>query len=182
MFGTLIDIDTEDKIILHAKAVKLLPKLLAVYKDRYLGSKAVKWIVCMYDYKSPYRSLPFNQREQIVNNVILEKEKCSFKKKANIVEAIEEYKSIIYDADLEEYRAMVDKSAEAIKIFKELVVTKENLAQVNTIQQEMGKSAKSRRDIKNAILADMESGNKMSGMEGDDDLSLWEQDQKFNSQ
>ena len=181
MFGTLVDVDTDGYVFLHSKAVSLLPKLFSVYKDKYLGSKAVKWIVCMYDYKSPYRSLPIEQRRQIVNNMILEKEKCSFIKKPKIVDAIKEYKKVIYDADIEEYRAMVDKSADAVKVFKEMTVTKENLSEINTIQQEMGKAAKSRRDIRNAILKDIESGDKMSGMDGDDDLSMFEQEEKFKT-
>ena len=49
MFGTLIDIDTEGNIFIHDKGVALLPKLYKVYKDKYLGSKAVKWIVAMHD-------------------------------------------------------------------------------------------------------------------------------------
>jgi|NorSeaMetagenome_1021524.scaffolds.fasta_scaffold00991_2 hypothetical protein len=181
MFGTLIDVDTDGNIFAHSKAISLLPNMFSVYKDKYLGSKAVKWIVCMYDYKSPYRSLPMEQRKQIVNNMILEKEKCSFINKPKIVEAIKEYKKIIYDADIEEYRAMVNKSAEAVKIFQEMKVTKENLSEINTIQQDMGKAAKSRRDIRNAILTDIESGNKMSGMDGDDDLSMFEQEEKFKA-
>ena len=68
MFGTLIDVDTDGNIFAHSKAISLLPNMFSVYKDKYLGSKAVKWIVCMYDYKSPYRSLPMEQRKQIVNN------------------------------------------------------------------------------------------------------------------
>lgn len=179
MFGTLIDIDTEGNVFLHDKGIALLPKLWAVYKDKYLGSKAVKWIVAMYDYKSPYRSLPAGQRESIVNNLILEKETCSFKEKKKVVEAIAEYRNISYDADYEEYRAMVNKSAEAIKVFKEIKVDKDNLKMINDLQQEMGKSAKSRRDLKNAILADIESGNKMQGIGGDDDLSIFEQKEMF---
>lgn len=179
MFGTLIDIDTEGNILIHDKGVALLPKLFLVYKDKHLGSKAVKWIVAMHDYRSPYRSLPRGQRESIVNNMILEKETCSFKKKAKVKDAIEEYKKISYDPDYEEYRAMVDKSSEAIKVFNDMPVTKDNLKLVNDIQVEMGKSAKSRRDLKNAILADIESGNKMAGLEGDDDLSMFEEEEMY---
>jgi len=179
MFGTLIDIDTDGNIFIHDKGVAMLPRMWKVYKDKYLGSKAIKWIVAMYDYKSPYRSLPKDERETIVNNLILEKENCPFKDKEKIVDAIKEYKAINYDADYEEYRAMVDKSAEAIKVFKEMKVTKDNLKLINDLQVEMGKSAKSRRDLKNAILADIESGNKMQGMGGDDDLSWFEQKEMF---
>lgn len=180
MFGTLIDIDTEGNIFIHDKGVALLPKLYKVYKDKYLGSKAVKWIVAMHDYKSPYRSLPKGERETVVNNMILEKEVCSFKDKDKVLEAIEEYRKISYDADYEEYRAMVDKSAEAIKVFREMPVSSKNLKEINDLQVEMGKSAKSRRELKNAILADLESGNKMSGIDGDDDLSIFEQKERFS--
>ena len=177
MFGTLIDIDTDGNILMKDKGVALLPKLFKVYKSKYLGSKAVKWIVAMYDYKSPYRSLPIEQRETMINNLILEKENCTFKDKDEVKQAIEEYKKLNYDPDYEEYRAMVNKSAEAIKVFKELPVSTENLSVINDLQVEMGKAAKSRRELKNAIIQEIESGNKIAGVGGDDDLSLFEQEE-----
>lgn len=177
MFGTLIDIDTDGNIFLHDKGVALLPKLFAVYKHKHLGSKAVKWIVAMHDYKSPYRALPLDDRERMVNNLILEKEKCSFRDKEEVLDAIKEYKKLIYDADYEEYRAMVNKSAEAIKVFKEMPVTKDNISSINDIQVEMGKAAKSRRELKKAIIDEIESGNKIAGVGGDDDLSIFEQEE-----
>ena len=179
MFGTLIDIDTDGNIFIHDKGVALLPKLFKVYKDKYLGSNAVKWIVAMYDYKSPYRALPSGQRESVINSVLLDKENCPFKNKDIVKEAIEEYRKLNYDADFEEYRSMVDKSADTIKIFKEMKVTKETLSEVNKAQEDMAKAAKSRRDMRDAIKKDIESGNKIAGLNGDDDLSLFEQEEMF---
>lgn len=179
MFGTLIDINTDGNILMHDKGVALLPCMFEVYKDKHLGSKAVKWIVAMYDYSSPYRSLPKEDRENTVNYVILDKENCSFKNKEKVKKAIEEYKKVSYDADFEEYRAMVDKSAEAIKVFRDMKVTKDNLKLVNDLQVEMGKSAESRRKLKKAIIDEMESGNKMAGIDSDDDLSLFEKDEMY---
>jgi hypothetical protein len=179
MFGTLIDIDTEGNILMKDKGVALLPTLFKVYKNKYLGSKAVKWIVAMYDYRSPYRGLPKEQRETMVNNMLLEKDKCTFKEKPLIIDAIKEYKSISYDPDYEEYRSMVDKSSEVIKVFKQLKVNSENISTINDLQVEMGKAAKSRRELKNAIISEIESGNKIAGVGGDDDLSIFEQEEMF---
>jgi len=179
MFGTLIDIDTDGNILMKDKGVALLPKLFKVYKDKYLGSKAVKWIVAMHDYRSPYRSLPKGQRETLINNMYLEKDKCTFKGKQLVIDAIKEYKTISYDPDYEEYRSMVDKSSEVIQVFKQLKVDAENISTINDLQVEMGKAAKSRRELKNAIIKEIESGNKMSGVGGDDDLSIFEQEEMF---
>jgi len=179
MFGTLVDIDTEGNILIKDKGVALLPSLFKVYKNKYLGSKAVKWIVAMHDYRSPYRSLPKQQRETMINNMLLEKDKCTFKDKPLIIDAVKEYKAISYDPDYEEYRSMVDKSSEVIRVFKELKVNAENISTINDLQVEMGKAAKSRRELKNAIITEIESGNKMAGVNGDDDLSIFEQEEMF---
>jgi hypothetical protein len=178
MFGTLIDIDTEGNILIHDKGVSLLPCMWAVYKDRYLGSKSVKWIVAMYDNKSPYRKLPIITREEIVNSKILKKMTCSFKNKKKVIEAIAEYRLLNFDADLNEYRSMVDKSAQVVKVFEDIKVTDKNLKEINDLQVEMGKSAKSRREIRNAIIKEQEDGNKIAGMEGED-FSIFEQEERL---
>ncbi len=74
---------------------------------------------------------------------------------------------------------MVEKASEVIKVFKQLKVNSENISTINDLQVEMGKAAKSRRELKNAIISEIESGNKIAGVGGDDDLSIFEQEEMF---
>ena len=70
MFGTLIDVGNDGNVFLQDKALALVPKLWAVYKKKGMGSKMVRWIVMVDDYKSPYRKKPLDERVELVTNIV----------------------------------------------------------------------------------------------------------------
>lgn len=176
MFGTLIDIDTDGNVFLHDKSVALLPEMWKVYKNRRLGSKAVKWIVSMYDLASPYRRFPEQSREEMVNAKILESTECTFKKNKDVLSAIEEYRKLQYDPLIYEYQSMVNKSYEIMEVYKNMKITKDNIKEANDIQKSIGQAAQSRTNIKEMLIKQQNENVQISGMDNTDDLSLFEQE------
>jgi protein-arginine kinase activator protein McsA len=68
---------------------------------------------------------------------------------------------------------MSDQIFKMTKVYKDIKPTKDNLSDLNKIQIEMGKAAKSRDDIKALIVKDQESEIKIQGA-GSEDFSMWE--------
>lgn len=178
MFGTLIDIDTDGNVLMHDKGIALLPKLFEVYKNKYMGSNMVKWIVSVDDYKSPFRKLPVDEREKIVTDVIFGQTNKKLLKDQLVLDARNEYRKMQYDPLVDQYITMGDQMYKINLVYKEMVPTKENLSQVNEIAIEMAKSAEAREKVKQLIIKDQESGVKIAGANSED-FSLMEQDLKM---
>ena len=66
MFNELIEIDRDGNVFLQDHTIALMPKLFDIYKNKRMGSNMVRWIVCMSDYKSPFRRLPEAERVRTV--------------------------------------------------------------------------------------------------------------------
>lgn len=173
MFGTAIDVDTDGNVFLNDKGVGLLPKLFEVYKKKGMGSSMVKWIVLVDDYKSPYRKLPLEERESLATNIVFSKSRYKTCEDDLVTDARDEYARTQYDPLIDQYRAMSDQIFKMTKVYRDMIPTKENLADLNKIQIEMGKAAKSRDDIKALIVKDQESEIKIQGA-GSEDFSIFE--------
>lgn len=178
MLFELINVDKEGNVFLQDNSIALMPKMWAVYKDKYMGSNMVKWIVAMYDYKSPYRRLPEDERSNQVTFMIFEKESNSKTNHEKVIEAIDEYQRLQYDPLIDQYNAMGEQMFKMSKVYKDIEPTKDNLEDLNKIQTEMGKAALSRDKIKKLIMEDEKSDTKISGT-GSEDFSLFEQEQRL---
>ena len=69
------EIDKEGNVLIQDNSIILMPKLFEVYKHKRMGSDMVRWIVCIADYKSPYRRLPEQERIRTVTYNIFSKYK-----------------------------------------------------------------------------------------------------------
>ena len=178
MYNTLIDIDRDGNVFLQDNSIALMPKMWAVYKNRKMGSKMVKWIVSVYDYKSPFRRLPLDERKARVSYAIYDKDKNPKENDDLIQEAIEEYTKLQYDPLIDQYNAMCEQAYKMTKVYRDIEPSENNLEELNKLQEQMQKAATSRDKIKELILKDMESETKISGT-GSEDFSIFEQDQRL---
>lgn len=178
MYSTLIDIDKDGDVFIQDNSIALMPCLWKVYKTRGLGSDMVKWIVSVYDYKSPFRRLPEEERISRVTYAIYGKESTSKFKREEVTDAVQEYIKLQYDPLIDQFNAMSEQMFKMNLVYKSIEPTKDNLEDLNKLQTEMGKAAKSREQIKELILKDQESEAKISGTTSDE-FSLFEQDDRL---
>jgi hypothetical protein len=173
MYNQLIEIDKSGDVFLQDDSISLMPKLWAVYKDKKLGSDAVRWIVAMTDYKSPYRRLPKQERARQVSFDIFEKEKWQHANDSKIEEAIKEYNMLQRNPLVDQYNAMFEMSYKITETYKNMHPTASNISDVNKLAVEMQKAADSMEKLKDLILKSQESESKIHGS-GLEDMSLLE--------
>ena len=178
MFGTLIDVGSDGNVFLQDKSVSLIPSLWNVYKKKGMGSKMIRWIVMVDDYKSPYRKKPLDERIELVTNIVFGKPKYKSCEDKLVLLARYEYSKMQYDPLIDQYNAMSDQIYKMTKVYKNIVPTEENLEDLNNIQIQMGKASKSRDDIKTLIVKDQESEVKIQGA-GTEDFSMFEEEQRY---
>jgi len=181
MFGTLIDVGNDGNVFLQDKALALMPKLWGVYKKKGMGSKMVRWIVMVDDYKSPYRKKPLDERVELVTNIVFGKPKYKTCGDVLVIAAREEYAKMQYDPLIDQYNAMSDQIYKMTKVYKTIIPTEENLEDINNIQIQMGKASKARDDIKTLIIKDQESEVKIQGA-GTEDFSMFEEEQRYKGE
>jgi len=162
---TLIDIDRQGNVFMKDNSVALVPELWAVYKHKDYGSNAIRYIVMMYDYKSPYRHLLEESRKESVIMDIFEK-KSNYKMDKEIMQkAIEKYKSLQYDPIIEQYNVLTEKISEYSKFIKDMDITPTNAQNLQKIMLGMEKMTESRENLKALILRREEEENIHGGGE-----------------
>src|SRR3989304_6663393 len=109
MFNQLIEISKDGNVFLQDHSIALMPKLWVVYKDKYMGSDMVRWIVAVEDYKSPYRNLPDLEREKKATFDIFGQTQYSKCKESIVIDAREEYCVYQYDPLIAQYKIMSEK-------------------------------------------------------------------------
>lgn len=176
MYNELIDVDTDGNVFLKDNSIALIPKMWAVYKHKHMGSKMVKYIVGVYDYKSPYRRLPEEERESRVAYSIYSKDKAPRTSEKIFSEAVEEYLKLQYDPLIDQYNTMGEQMYKMNKVYKDMTPTEKNLEDMNKMQDQMGKAATARDKIKDLILKDQQTESVLKGT-GSEDFSIWEQDE-----
>lgn len=181
MFGTLIDVSSDGNVFIQDKGVALIPTLWAVYKKKGMGSKMVRWIVMVDDYKSPYRKKPLDEREELVTEIVFGKKTYKTCEDPLVIAAREEYAKMQYDPLVDQYNAMSDQIYKMTKVYKSIVPTKENLEDINNISIQMGKASKARDDVKTLIIKDQESEVKIQGA-GVDNFSMFEEEQMYKGE
>lgn len=176
MYNELIDIDTDGNVFLQDNSIALAPNLWAVYKHKNMGSNMVKYIVGVYDYKSPFRRLPEEERKTRVAYSIYSKDNAPRESERIVIEAIEEYLKLQYDPLIDQYNTMGEQIYKMNKVYGKMIPTESNLEDMNKIQDQMGKAALARDKIKDLILKDQQSESNIKGT-GSEDFSVFEQDE-----
>jgi len=176
MYNELIDVDTDGNVFVKDNSIGLMPKLFAVYKDKHMGSNMVKYIVGVYDYKSPFRRLPEDERSARVSYSVYSKDKPPKVSDTKVEEAIEEYLKLQYDPLIDQYNTMGEQMYKMNKVYKAMIPTEKNLEDMNKMQEQMGKAAIARDKIKDLILKDQQTESNIKGT-GSEDFSIWEQDE-----
>ena len=180
MYNELININKDGNVFLEDDSIALMPCLWAVYKNKNMGSNMVKWIVAIYDHKSPFRRLPLDERRSRVTYMYFEKTKHPRENDKLILDAIDEYTKVQYDPLIDEYNAMCEQSYKMTKVYRSIEPNQGNLEDLNKMQDQMGKAAISRDKIKALILKDQESESKISGT-GSDDFSVFEEMERIGN-
>jgi hypothetical protein len=178
MFNELIEIDKEGNVLIQDDSIGLMPALMKVYKNKHMGSKMVRWIVSMDDYKSPFRRLPESERERKLNELYFNKTKTTLTSKPVVQDARAEYKMLQFDPLIDQYNAMSEQMFLMTQVFKDIKPTKDNLKDLNDMQIKMHAAAEAREKLKALILKNQESGLKVKGT-GSEDFSIFEQDQRL---
>lgn len=180
MYNELINVSKDGNVFLQDDSIALMPSMWRLYKDKNGGSSQIRWIVAMYDYKSPYRRLPEEERHSRVSYTVF-KSKTNSKAGSKLVkDAIAEYIKLQYDPLIDEYNAMCEQSYKMTKVYRSMTPTKDNLEDLNKMQEQMGKAALARDKIKALILKDQESEAKISGT-GSEDFSIFEEEERLDS-
>tara|TARA_R110000751_G_scaffold26901_7_gene71566 strand:- start:19907 stop:20452 length:546 start_codon:yes stop_codon:yes gene_type:complete len=167
MYNELIELDKEGNVLMQDKTILLMPKLFEVYKHKRMGSDMVRWIVCIADYKSPYRRLPEQERVRTVTYSIFNKYKNSNCEDDIVLDALHEYKQLQYEPLMDQYNAMSEQMYRVTQVYREIVPTQSNLEDLNDIAIKMEKAALARDKIKALILKDQQSEAKISGTSSD---------------
>lgn len=178
MFLQLIEIDKEGNVLVQDDSIALMPSMMEVYKQKYMGSNMVRWIVSMDDYKSPYRRLPEDERNETLTRQIFGKKTSKLTKDKIVEDARAEYKRLQFDPLIDQYNAMSEQMFLMTNVFRDIKPTKENLTELNTMQIKMQKAAEAREKLKGMILKNQESDSQIQGT-GSEDFSLFEQDQRL---
>lgn len=176
MFGTLFDVgkDKDANVFALDKSISLCPFFWDVYKHERMGSKVVKWIVLVYDYKSPYRNIPFEERIEYVTYMLFEKKKHWVTNDPLITKAVAEYRKMQYDPLIEQYNAMRDMMSKKTAIYKSMEPDSKTLEMINELEISMQKSSEALEKMKQLILKDQTSEMKIQG--GNDGFSILEQE------
>jgi hypothetical protein len=148
----LFDIDSEGDVKLQDDTFLLIPELKAVYEDKKLGSKAIRWIVLVCDYNSPYRQLLREKREEEVSFDIYDKGKVKELDCDLIKAAVEKYGKLQYEPIFEQYIIYTEKIAQFNEYMRELDFTKENTEELQKQMISQKKVIETREEIKEMIL------------------------------
>lgn len=175
MYNELINVGKDGNVFLQDDSIALMPELWKVYKDKNLGSNAVKWIVSVYDYKSPFRRLPLEERKSRASYAVYSKEKSTKTENKLVIAAVDEYVKLQYDPLIDEYSAMCEQSFNMTQVYRDMIPTKENLEDMAKLQEQLGKAAKARDAHKALILKDQESEAKIQGTDSSD-FTIFEQE------
>src|SRR3990172_1800405 len=178
MFNQLIEISKDGNVFLQDHSIALMPKLWAVYKDKYMGSDMVRWIVAVEDYKSPYRNLPDGEREKMVTLAIYNKTvylKCT---EQIVLDAREEYMTLQYDPQIALFITMSEKLHEMNVELRKKKVEVDKLDDFNDLIIKVQKASEARDKIKQAIIKDQEGEKQIRGAQNSG-MSLLEERQRM---
>jgi len=174
----LFDIDKEGNVMDQDNTIALVPELLAVYKEKNYGSDAIRWIIMMYDYKSPYRQLPYEDRIKTVTQNIYGKLKHYIIDKPLMKDAIDAYKKLQYDPLIDQYNLYTEKITEYTEALRAMDSNEKNLEKQGKIMKTMADFTLAREKVRELILKNENSSAKMHGTDSSQ-LSFLEERQRL---
>lgn len=148
----LFDIDSEGDVKLQDDTFLLIPELKDVYKDKNLGSKAIRWLVLVCDYESPYRQLLFEKRKQEVSLDLYGKGSVKELGSKLMLGAIDKYKSLQYEPIFEQYIIYTEKISEYNSFIRNIEVSKETAEDLQKVMLGQQKVIEARETTKELIL------------------------------
>jgi hypothetical protein len=175
----IFDIDTKGNVFLQDNTIALCPAIWKLYKEKGYGSDAVRWIVMMHDYKSPYRKLPEAERERTVTYRVFNTTKHSKIGDKIFQDAIEEYRKLQYDPLLEQYRTINQKLQDMDVYIKGIDIDEKGVEKLQKILIGQEKVVEAREKLKETILKNEEQSAKIEGGTLDD-MSILEREQRDN--
>ena len=182
MLSTLLNIDRKGDVFLQDNSIVQLPKLWEVYKHKNMGSNMVRYVVWMYDNKSVYRQHPLDKRKEKVIYAIWKDKPNKYINHKLVQEASLEYQDMQYDPDIESYQISIEQAHKVNEAFRNMKVTSENIEDVNKIQIDIAKAAKSRQELLQIIKKNKESDKQVFGKGNMQDMRLSMMEQKLKDE
>lgn len=162
MVRHLIDIsDTEVKV--DDKLYDLVDEFRKLKKSKLHGSRAVVWLVLMYDKKSPYRKLPEEDRKEILTKDLYGKTSYYALERPEMKAAIKKYRALDYDPLEEQYAIFTGKMSELNEYIKDFEIKKKDVWELQKVMVMMDKITESREKLRKLIEKREEEGEHMRG-------------------
>jgi hypothetical protein len=148
----LFKIDDEGDVKLQDDTFLLIPELKEVYDSSELGSKAIRWIVLVYDYKSPYRQLTLSARIEEATQDIYQKKKVKELNCGLMQDAIKKYNKLQFDPLRDQYRVYTDKIAEYNEYISKMGLRSDTAKELQDLMINSEKVIKARENLKEMII------------------------------
>lgn len=148
----LFSVDAEGDVILQDDTFMLIPELRKVYQDKKLGSDAIKWIVLMTDYRSPYRQLLEDDRNKDVTFDVYGKTQHKALDCLLVKEARDKYNRLQYDPLIDQYAVYTKKIAEYNRFIDEFQIEAATALDLNKLMLGNEKVNEAREKIKDLIM------------------------------
>ena len=161
----LFSIEVDGDVKLQDDTFLLIPELIELY-DKH-GSKYIRYVVLLCDYKSPYRQLIQHEREKEVCIDVwgVEIDKVKNLKTELIKTAKEKYKRLQYDPTVEQYLVYTEKISEYNQWLRDMPVGKDNAEMLGRVMKSVKDITQAREDLKDLILKKEEDSKLMGGGE-----------------
>jgi hypothetical protein len=134
---------------LFKDAISLVPAFERIMKNKAYGEEAMKWMLAIYDVRSPYQSKYHNERDRIeaVNMDKFRKKHIAWEKDPVILDAIEKLRDHFYDSDFIQVQVYDEQ------IYLQTIRMKES-KDVETIT-DIGKSLKALNELRREALENL---------------------------
>ncbi len=159
----LFKIEKDGNVLLQDQTIALAPELFALYKHKDYGSRAIRWIVSMYDYNSPYRNLPEKERKEQVTTDVYGKRSFYKLEKEIVKDAANKYKKLQYDPLLEQYSVFNEKLAQFNEYVKLMPITGDNATELQKVMLGVDKIMEAREKLRKVIIARGEEDDTIHG-------------------
>ena len=161
----LFKIEVDGDVTLQDDTFLLIPELKALYKKH--GSKYIRYVVFMCDYKSPYRQLILNEREQEICDDVwgVEKSKVKHLDTELVKDSMVKYKRLQYDPTVEQYLVYTEKISEYNQWLRDMPIGKANAEMLGRVMKSVKDITEAREELKDLILKKEEDSKMMGGGE-----------------
>lgn len=172
----LFDIDEQNNVVLHKQCYRLCPELEAIDENELI------YIIKAYDYNSPYRQFPVEQRKRkaLVDVYGTMSPKDNPEDKNTVVAAMNAYKGLQYDVR----RDLIQGYTTKIAHLQDLLMDENGASLIKSFSESIERLEKQitkmDEEIKNDIASsDIKGGGELSFLESmQDNLKAWRKKKK----